>query len=96
MRNAANGSSMRGFYKIEDIPTDHQDEHGDWIVEDWNVTHPVLTVWIEDEDGDIIALADATEPNDWDGTEPDEYERLEREVCGQIGVDHESIEWDLK
>lgn len=89
-------SSMRGFYKIEDVTTNHRDEHGNWIIEDCNVTHPVLTVWIEDEDDDIIAMADATEPEDWDGTEPDEYERLEREVCGKIGADPESIEWNLK
>lgn len=107
MRNAANGksiyqdcememSSMRGFYKVEDVPTDHWDEHGNWIIEDWNVTHPVLTVWIENGDSEIVALADANEPDDWDATEAGEYERLEREACGKIGIDPESIEWDLK
>lgn len=80
-------SSMRGFYKIEDV----LDDPDDWC----GGTHPQLKVWIEDGDG-IIALADATEPEDWDGTSPDEYERLEREVCGKIGADPESIEWNLK
>lgn len=88
-------SNLRGFYKVEDVPTSHWD-HGNWIDEDWHVARPVLTVWIENGDEGIIVLADATEPDDWDGTEPDEYERLEREICGQIGVDPESIEWDLK
>lgn len=87
-------SSLRGFYKVEDVPTDHWDEHGNWIKEDWNVTHPVLTVWIENGDSEIVAIAN--EPNDWDATEPDEYERLERDVCGHIGVDPGSIEWNLK
>lgn len=87
---------LRGYYQVEDVPTSHTDDCGRWIADDWTMTHPHLVVWVEDEDGEQIAAECADLPSDWDGEDPEEYERLEKLAAEQIGADWESICWDLK
>lgn len=80
--------AIRGFYRVEDV----LDDPDDWC----GGTHPQLKVWVEDLDGEEVAAEFADEPSDWDGTSPDEYERLEAELCDRLGIDWRKVEWDLK
>lgn len=89
-------TTYSGFYEVRDVPTSHLDECGRWIADDWTMTHPHLVVWVEDESGDQIAAEVADLPADWDGEDPTEYERLERAVCEPLGIDPETISWDLR
>jgi hypothetical protein len=91
-------SELSWHFSIEDVPTSHW-EHGNWIEEDWGVTHPHLAVWADytDDDGeeeDECAFKDLD--NAWDGTEPDEYLKLMTEICNRLGCEMDVDESALK
>jgi hypothetical protein len=79
----------KGWYRLTDVRVEGEGAlAGSWL--------DVGIEWTDEEGDELDDQTSAFEPAGWDGSEPDEYERLERSLCERNGFAFDPAKFDLR